>query len=564
MEAAKPTLTIDDIGVADALSRWQLKVPVNQRRYAWDEEYVEQLFFDFTKAFDDHKPIYFLGTVVLTEGAKAIREVADGQQRLATVSILLAAIRDYLIELEDQAGAEQYQSEFLIKYDPPSGQYRPRLTLNVEDDSFFYNRVILPPKKRPQELAGKFSSNERIELAAKKAHDHVRNITAALPPADKPKRLYDWIEFLQDKALVVAITVPSHISDAFRMFETLNARGLRASQVDVLKNFLLGRAPDHIDQMHPKWVSMLGTIEALGGDELMLAFIRHLWISQHGPTTQNELGEAIEKTIKKEQQAIDFVSLLDSASTDYVALLTPLQHPRWIGFSPEARKALDILSNHLEAVQIRPLMMAVARCFKVAEAEKAFRMFVSWSVRFLIVGGGGGGKLDRYYGLRAHEVTQGKIKTSKELAKSMGNVVPGNTQFEEEFAKANVRKSALARYYLRAIEVHGEEKFPQLLINEDANAVNLEHVMPVNPSKAWAIDRETAETWHKRLGNMVLLGTKDNVTLGNGTFETKRPILKASPFKLTREVAVSKQWGPDQIKERQTDLAKLASKVWPL
>jgi uncharacterized protein with ParB-like and HNH nuclease domain len=131
------SLTINDVGVADALTRWQLGVPLNQRRYAWDEEYVEQLFHDLTKAFDANKPLYFLGTVVLTEGSKGTREVADGQQRLATTSILLAAIRDYLLELEDPQGANQYQSDYLIKYDPPSGQFRPRLRLNVEDDQFF-------------------------------------------------------------------------------------------------------------------------------------------------------------------------------------------------------------------------------------------------------------------------------------------------------------------------------------------------------------------------------------------------------------------------------------------
>jgi uncharacterized protein with ParB-like and HNH nuclease domain len=67
------------------LTRWPLAVPLNQRRYAWEEEYVEQLLHDLTKAFDADKPIYFLGTIVLTEGVKAGREVADGQQQLATV-----------------------------------------------------------------------------------------------------------------------------------------------------------------------------------------------------------------------------------------------------------------------------------------------------------------------------------------------------------------------------------------------------------------------------------------------------------------------------------------------
>jgi hypothetical protein len=117
---------------------------------------------------------------------------------------------------------------------------------------------------------------------------------------------------------------------------------------------------------------------------------------------------------------------------------------------------------------------------------------------------------------------------------------------------------------LRALELHGEETQPQLLINEDPDAVNLEHVLPVNPSAGWKIDAETAATYHKRLGNMVLLGAKQNVTLGNGTFDSKRKTLQQSPFKITQEVGKHKGWGPDQIKDRQTKLAALAPKVWPI
>jgi hypothetical protein len=270
----------------------------------------------------------------------------------------------------------------------------------------------------------KFQSNERIKMAGQKASEHVRAITAALPVKDKPKRLYDWIEFLRDKALVVAITVPAHISDSFRMFETLNARGLQASQVDILKNFLFGKAPDSIGNIHPRWISMLSTIESYGSDDLLLTFIRQLWISLNGPTTLKELGEDIENKIKNEQQAIDFVTQLDSAAADYIALLTPLQHPRWSSFPTSTRKTIDILTNQLEAVQIRPLMLAITRNFSEKEAQKAFQLFVSWSVRFLIVGGGGGGKLDRYYGTRAQQVTNGKITSAKALADSMTDVIP--------------------------------------------------------------------------------------------------------------------------------------------
>lgn len=565
MEPSKIGLTINDVGIADALSRWQLAVPLNQRPYAWEDDPVETLFHDLTRAFDNSQPIYFLGTIVLTEAPKGVREVADGQQRLATISILVAAIRDYLIELGDPQGALQYQSEYLIKYDPPTGQFRAKLNLNVQDNQYFFNNVLLSPTDRPKNSKQIYTSNERLKSAARKAREHVRNITAALATKEKTKRLYDWIEYLKESALVIAITVPQRVSNSFRMFETLNARGVRASQVDILKNYLLDLAGDSKNQAHTHWMSMLSVIESHGGDELLLDFIRHLWISQYGPTTETELGDSFEEKINSERKALDFLAQLDSAASDYVAILTPLQSPRWANYPSDTRKTIDIITNDLGGKQIRPLMLAITRHFSQEEAIRAFRSFLSWSVRFLIVGGAGGGKLERYYGLRALEVTKLEVTTIKDLNDKMADVLPRDKQFEEEFSRATVKKSNLARYYLRAIELYrAREKLPQLLINEDPNAVNLEHVLPVTPSAQWNLDAETASVFYKRIGNMVLLGSKDNVELGNVSFKEKKIILAISPMGITKEVAQYKTWGPDQIKERQVKLAKDAPKVWPL
>ena len=88
--------------------------------------------------------------------------------------------------------------------------------------------------------------------------------------------------------------------------------------------------------------------------------------------------------------------------------------------------------------------------------------------------------------------------------------------------------------------------------------------MQLNPSKDWKLDAETAATFHKRIGNMVLLGAKDNVNLGNGTFESKRKTLKSSPFTTTQDVGNRDKWDAEEIRNRQTKLVDLAPKVWPL
>jgi hypothetical protein len=564
MISTKAGVTIDPVGIADILFRWRLAVPLNQRPYRWEEDEIEKLFQDLTNAFN-RQPLYFLGTVMFTHNDKGYIEVADGQQRLATISILIAAIRDYLIELGDSDGAQQYQGEFLITYDPPSGIYKPKLKLNVQDDRYFHDTVLLPPNKRPTPEKLPYTSNDRIADAYQLARAHVRAITAIQTSADKVKVLYEWITHLRETALVIVVSVPASVGNSFKMFETLNARGVPATQVDILKNFLFDKAPDQSPRVNTHWLSMISTIESHGGDGLIINYIRHLWVSQYGPTTVDELGGSFESEIKNERQGLDFVTLLDGAAGDYIALLTPAQSPRWEGLTSTARKSLDIISNEFGGEQIRPLMLAVARRFDIKEMERAFKIFLSWSVRFLIGGGGGGGKLDRYYGLRAKEVTDGKITTADALADAMGDAIPNDRQFQQAFATASIRRTNIARYYLRAIELHrAKDPEPQFLINEDPHAVNLEHVLPVTPSAEWKIDVETASVFHKRLGNMVLLPSRVNVGLGQKGFGEKKKALADSVLSITNEVASYDKWGPDEIRRRQAKLAEEAPKIWPL
>src|SRR5205807_7567912 len=98
------TISFEHKGIGAALSHNRLVVPMNQRDYAWEEEHVQDLFQDFAQAITHGT--YFLGTIVLTHGEQDGPEVSDGQQRLATTTILLAAIRDYLFENNNKTRAQ--------------------------------------------------------------------------------------------------------------------------------------------------------------------------------------------------------------------------------------------------------------------------------------------------------------------------------------------------------------------------------------------------------------------------------------------------------------------------
>ncbi|MER8411923.1 DUF262 domain-containing HNH endonuclease family protein [Mesorhizobium sp. M0510] len=565
MDDTSTGLSFEERGIASALSHRILRVPLNQRSYAWEKDEVTTLLDDLYRAFDAGEPIYFLGAIVLTRGANKQWEVADGQQRLATTSILIAAVRDYLLELEDDDGAKKFQSTYLLDYDVRKKDSTAKLYLNYQDHEFFLATILKAPKDREPFSGQSFDSHELLAEASKLARAHVRNMVAALPYAEKANRLYDWIDFLSDAAKVIVIMVPGKVGNAFKMFETLNARGMEASKTDILKNFLFDLSQARIAEVHTRWMSMLSTIEGAGEDALLVKFVRHYWITQQGPTTDRDLGDAIERSIKTERQAFDMVMALDSYAADYVALLAPRDHARWNEFNRPSRDAIYTVTRELGGEQIRPLMLAVARSFSVQEAEKAFQKMVSWAVRFLIAGGGGGGVMDRSYGMRARDVTRGTITTAAQLSAEMAGVIPSDTLFQSAFSTANVRKTNLARYYLRALELHVKaERNPQFLPSDDTAAVNLEHILPVNPSPDWDISQEAAAVFHKRLGNMVLLGSKQNVEIGNSRFLEKRSVFAASPFVLTTEVAKNELWGAAEIEARQHQLAELAPKVWPL
>ena len=147
----------------------------------------------------------------------------------------------------------------------------------------------------------------------------------------------------------------------------------------------------------------------------------------------------------------------------------------------------------------------------------------------------------------------------------MLDVVPNDEVFKRTFSVASVRRGNLARYYLRALELYmKDERKPQLVPTEDTTAVNLEHILPVNPSDDWNVSSEVAAAFYRRLGNMVLLNAKENVEIGNGTFLEKKAVFRRSPFVLTSQVAKWRDWGPHQIDTRQTALADMAPAVWAI
>ena len=457
---------------------------------------------------------------------------------------------------------QSVENEFLFKIVRKDNDFSPRLTLNLDDNSYFKSRILSKPDSLDRAVEPTKSSHRKIEKAAKLAARHIENILKPQSESNKISTLNDWLDFMEHNAKVILLKVPDEL-DAFVMFETLNDRGLKTSQIDLVKNYLFGEAGDRLSEAQQKWTKMTSTLDTLDIDDVAFSYLRHLLSAMYEMTRDREIFERIRSKVKGKGETIRFLDLLAKRASDYVAILNP-EHSKWNSYDKSVTKSVQTM-NDLQAVPLRHLMLSVAMNFDPSETAKAFRLFISWAVRFLITGGGRGGALEESYAEQSKQIYDGKIKTTKQLANALVKVIPSDSQFEAEFALTQISKSKLARYLLRSLELKeiGNPE-PEFVPNEET-VINLEHILPENPSDKWNhLDSETARAYYKRLGNMVLLQATKNNAIGNKGFNEKKPILKASEYNLTSQVAKNTVWGATEINKRQKKLAELAVKTWSL
>ena len=555
-------MAFEVVGIGTALKRNRLAVPLNQREYSWEERHVRNLFQDLANAIDNRKQTYFLGTIVLTNGTDGILEIADGQQRLATTTILLASFRDYFYEKDDGLMVQALET-FLYTIDRGSREIDPILRLNATDNDFFRRRVLeRPDAPARQGISLAQPSHRLINNAAILAQSHVADILKPFSESNRNDHLNNWIDFIEQATEVIVVTVSDEMN-AYTMFETLNDRGLRVSQADLVKNYLFSETGTRIDEAQQRWSSMNATLDAIDDDEIAITFLRHLLISLHGHLREREVLERVRERVQGRAPAIEFLDTLSNTARDYVAMLTPTDQ-KWSGYPPNIKDHVGTLLQ-LKITPFRPLMLAIGRLFPPAEAEKAFRHFVFWSVRFLIAGGARTGKVEEALAEAARKVSANQILTADGLLDELRPVLPSDIDFELAFRNASVANTGLARYYLRALERRVQNLSEPEWVPNDETVITLEHVLPRHPGGNWSdVGPATHSAYYRRLGNMVLLGQTPNRDIGNDSFVDKKSTYGQSTYELTKEVSRLSQWQATEIEQRQLRLAALAVETWPL
>jgi hypothetical protein len=544
------------------------RVPRFQRDYSWTEVEWDDLWQDLLGTMAaGGEPSHYMGYLVLQSADDKTFEVIDGQQRLTTLSLIVLSALKGLKRLIDQGvdaeqngrRLEQLRQTYVGYLDPVTLVARSKLTLNCNNDRYYQTYLVPLAPKLPQHG---FKASERALRSAfewfdRRVDEHVRPVQ----PKDRGRAIAQLVDSMSDKLIFTVITVSDELN-AYKVFETLNARGVRLSATDLLKNYLfsvLHRVDEHeaeLSALEERWESLVGRL----GAESLPEFLRTHWNSRHTAARQSELFKVIRARITTRAQVFDLLRDMDEDVDAYVALTQP-EGAAW----PHRWRELADRLRMFSVRQPFPLLLAARRVLDDDAFEAVLSACVTMSLRYNVIAGLHTGEQERVYHAAAQGVAQGRIRDVRGVLESLRGVYVSDDAFEAAFADRSLRTTAgrnrkIVRYVLSALEKQLGGHPPEL---EDPS-VSVEHVLPGRPGAGWErFAAEQLDNFVYRIGNMALLAASRNRDLGNADFAAKREIYRASGFRLTARIGEDYvEWTPQAIERRQRALAKLATATW--
>lgn len=532
------------------------KVPVNQRDFAWTQEEVDSLWQDIVSALEEGRSEYFLGAVVLAPNKDSghTLEIVDGQQRLAALSMILAAIHQTWKRRNDDEQAAEVFRDYLGSKDRRTREISPKLRLNETNDPVF--QAIVLRGETPAEMKAWPKSNRLLHEAFQRFQKHLADWLMKNPDAEES--LIDLEKYVAANVNLIVIEVGDEY-DAFVIFETLNDRGLELAVADLVKNYLFSLAGDRLDAFKKSW----SDIALLVGSENLTPFLRHLWLSEYAFVRERDLYRDLRDKVKTKTVARQFVEKLRKVADLYAALLNT-EAPYWADVPADALRLLRAL-RLFRAVQFRPLALAVMEGGTGEEVAKMLRVVSVVTFRYTIISGFNANQLERIYSDAAMAVRKDGKRNPRAIFELLKNAYIEDQRFAEDFSKATFGKTDLARYIL--VQLNNEmEQDGAVGVKEEA--ISLEHILPKNPGSDWvnAVPAgDDPDQWVEMIGNLTLLDKPVNRELGNKDFNTKKEKAYAiSKLAVNASVASKDKWASKEIEERSKALASVAKRAWSL
>ena len=541
------------------------RVPSFQRDYSWRADEWDDLWQDVVGLFgEDPEPAHYMGYLVLQSADNREFDVIDGQQRMTTLSLLMLAAISHLTNLaapEDPEDpqllrARQLRANYIGYLDPVSLVPRSKLTLNRQDDGFYQNYLV-PLERLPQR--GLKASEHLLRKAFVWFRDRIGEHCG-----NDGETVARFVDTAVDKLFFTVITVTDELN-AFTVFETLNARGVRLSATDLLKNYLFslisreGAHESEIRTLEIRWEDIIGFL----GSESFPEFLRIFWNSRHRLVRKFELFKTIRGQVRDKAGAFALIRDMDRHARVYAALRNP-EDDLW---TPRERDGLA----QLQMFNVRQPLAVLLAAFDRFEQEdrtrfeRFLRAIAVMSFRYNVICGRQSNEQEMLYNGIARGLSAGRIAGVAEAIGALRPVYPSDGEFRTAFADKTLRTtSSRNRKVVRFILFRIEEHLSGGSLDFESARYGIEHVLPENPGADWEqFDDGQRDAFTYRLGNLALLGTTANRGLGNAGFDDKRRVLQASEFlatsKLAQDYAV---WTVDTIRERQSWMARQATGIW--
>lgn len=541
-------------------------VPRFQRDYSWTKDEWDDLWQDILGTMvPDGEPAHYMGYLVLQTKDQRTFEVIDGQQRLTTLSLFVMASLRALQDLVDakvdpevnSKRIEQLRAGYIGYIDPVTLVPQSKLTLNRNNNAY-YQDFIVPLQRLPQRKLR--ASEHLLRKAFEWFYDQIRKEYESKRDGAALARLVDD---LSDRLFFTVITVNDELN-AFKVFETLNARGVRLSPADLLKNYLfsvVSRETSHtleIDTLERRWEAIA---DRLGGESFP-AFLRVHWNSRRSFVREADLFKTIRERTRDKAAVFELIRQMEEDVGFYAALLDP-EDAIWQNDQDRYVRELRMFSVR----QPWPLLMAASRAYqgKVREFTEILRACSIISFRYNVIGGLAGSELERAYNSVALRIAEGALTSAAEVIRALSSVYISDESFRGAFSEKVLKTtSARNKHIARHILFHLEKHFSGNEYDADSPRYTVEHILPENPSEDWeAFSDEQRDESVYRLGNLTLLEDGANRSIGNGSFAEKRKAFAESVFEITRKVAEDNaDWNLDRLAVRQKSMAKAAASIW--
>ena len=537
-------------------------VPSFQRDYSWEQEQWEDLWNDIDELVALPDARHYMGALVVESTSDRDFQIVDGQQRMATLSILALAIIATLKEpggtQEEQAAnqdrARRLRERFIGEKDPASLLESSKLFLNETDNGFYQDYLV--QLRTPANPRGLPRSNRLLWECFAWFKGRLAN-----RPELRGEALAALLsETVARKLLFILITVEDELS-AYTVFETLNARGLELSSTDLLKNYLFSRVKARADlvALQRRWKALVDVVR----QERFPDFLRYHLLCDAPQVRKQRLFKLVQGQVRQASDVFVLMEALESRA-ELFAALNDAEHEYWLGSQEARRHVRELLLFRVR--QPTPLLFAAYEQLTFADFVRVLKLVSVLSFRYTVVCGLNTNELEPMYHQAAKALLTGQIDRPAEVFQRLQGIYVEDSAFVSDFARLDIATAGQRKRLVKYVLCQLEADASGVQRDYETDAGTIEHILPENPVGAWgdSFDEQRHERSVYRLGNLTLLEATLNRQVGTQEWQGKVAVYAQSQYRLTQTLAASgyADWTPATLDARQQTMAQRAAHVW--